>query len=167
MGGGLAYLAARQHADLTGSAPEPDDPDGRGAADPAIRAIVLLLLAVDGVICAVTAALFLPLHIGVVPFPVSAVVAGLVNTALVWAAMYWTASNRLAALPLWTWLATIGALTFAGPGGDIVFSDIGPLLLLTVLGAVPPAWLLWRRGQGNQLPPLGRLLVNRNKIRQA
>jgi hypothetical protein len=166
MGGGLAYRAARQHADLTGSPQNLTDPDDRGAADPAIRTAVLILLAADGIICAIVAALFLPLHIGVVPFPVSAVVAGLVNTALVWAAMYWTSSNRLAALPLWTWLATIGALTFAGPGGDIVFSDIGPLLLLVVLGAVPAAWLLWRRNQGNQLPPSGRVLINRNKIRQ-
>jgi hypothetical protein len=166
MGGGLAYLAARQHADLTGSPQKLTDPDGRSAADPAIRMAVLILLAVDGVICALAAALLLPLHIGVVPFPISAVVAGLVNTALVWAAMYWTSSNRLAALPLWTWLATICGLTFAGPGGDIVFNDIGPLLLLVVLGAVPAAWLLWRRTQGNQLPPSGRLLVTRNKIRQ-
>lgn len=166
MGGGLAYRAARQHADLSGSPQIPTDPDGRGAAEPAIRTLVLILLAVDGVICAIAAALFLPLHIGVVSFPISAVLGGLVNAALVWAAMYWTPSNRLAALPLWTWLATIGALTFAGPGGDIVFNDILPLLLLVVLGAVPAACLLWRRGQGGQLPPSGRLSVNRNKIRQ-
>jgi hypothetical protein len=166
MGGGLAYLAARQHADLTGSPQNLIDPDDRGTADPVIGPAVLILLAIDGVICAVVAALFLPLHIGVVPFPISAVLAGLVNTALVWAAMSWTSSNRLAALPLWTWLATIVALTFGGPGGDIVFNDIGPLLLLVVLGAVPAAWLLWRRTQRDQPPPSERLLANRNKIRQ-
>jgi hypothetical protein len=165
VGGGFAYRAARQHADLTGVPPNSTAGDDR-ATDSVLRAVVLVLLAVDGVLCAVAAALLLPLYIGRVPFPISAVIAGLVNVALVWAAMYWTRSNRLAALPLWTWLLTIGALTFAGPGGDIVFSDVGPLLLILVVGAAPAVWLLWRRTQLDQLPPAGRQPVNRKRIRQ-
>ncbi len=131
-----------------------------------MRAFVLALLAVDGILCAVASALLLPLHIGAIPFPISALVAGLVNMALVWAGMYWSPSNRLAALPLWTWLLSIGALTFAGPGGDIVFSDVGPMLLILVVGAAPATWLLWRRTQTNQLPPSPSLPVNRKRIRQ-
>jgi hypothetical protein len=131
-----------------------------------MRTVVLSLLAVDGILCAVAAALLLPSYIGSLPFPISAVGAGLVNMALVWAAMYWSSSNRLAALPLWTWLGTIGALTFGGPGGDIVFSALGPTLVLMVVGAVPPAWLLWRRGQGDQLPPSARGVVTGKRIRQ-
>ncbi|OBF14473.1 hypothetical protein [Mycobacterium sp. ACS4331] len=138
MGRGLTDRAARQRPDLT---------DERGV-DSASRVIVLTLLAVDGVICAVMSALLLPLYIGVVPFPVSALVAGLVNVALVWAASQWTTETRVAALPLWTWLITTGLLTFGGPGGDIMFGGSGwrafyPILLI-VVGAGPAAWFLIR-----------------------
>ena len=59
--------------------------------------------------------------------------------------MQWTTSSRLAALPLWTWLATVGVLTFPGPGDDAVFSAQWQLLLLIVVGALPAALLLYRR----------------------
>lgn len=105
-------------------------------------------------ICAVAATLLLPSYLGPIPFPVSALLAGLVNTALVWAAMEWTESNRLAALPLWTWLATVAALSFGGPGDNIIFGTSGVtawgMPLLVVVGALPPAWLLWRRGRRAQ-----------------
>ena len=105
------------------------------------------MLAIDGVISAILAAFFLSLYIGSVPFPVSAVISGLLNAALVRTALQWTSSSRLAALPLWTWLATVAALTFPGPGDDAVFSAQWLLLLLMVVGALPPALLLYRRNQ--------------------
>ena len=135
MGGRLARVGARQHPDLTLS---PDDTR-------ALRAVVLTLLAVDGIISAVLAAFFLSLRLGPVPFPISALISGLLNTALVWVALQWTSSPRLAALPLWTWLATVAGLTFPGPGDDAVFSAEWALLLLIVVGALPPAVLLYRR----------------------
>ncbi len=132
MGDRLARLTARQHPDLT-----------------RLRFAVLTLLAIDGVLSAVAAAFFLPVRIGSVPFPISALISGLVNAALVWAALQWTSTPRAAALPLWTWLLTIGGLTFGGPGDDIVFGGVGVMeyapLLLIVLGALPPALVLWRR----------------------
>jgi len=150
MGGGLAGRAARQHADLTASKTRAE-----AAQDPAIRAVVLTLLAVDGVISAVAAALLLPVHLGTIPFPISALISGLVNAALVWAAMHWTESTRLAALPLWTWLVTVAALTFGGPGDDVVFGGRGFMaygaLLLIVLGALPPAWVLYRSNRRGPL----------------
>ena len=91
------------------------------------------------------AAFFLPLRLGPVPFPISALLSGLLNTALVWAALQWTSSPRLAALPLWAWLASVTGLTFPGPGDDAVFSAEWALLLLIVVGALPPAVLLYRR----------------------
>ncbi len=112
--------------------------------------MVLALLTIDGVISAVTGALLLPVHLGTVPFPVSALVCGLFNAVLVWAAGYWTDSKRLAALPLWAWLVTVAAMTLGGPGGDIVFGGPGVMaysaLLFLVVGAGPAVWLLWRRG---------------------
>ena len=113
-----------------------------------IGTVVLALLAVDGVLSAVAGALLLPLYIGPVPFPVSALVSGLVNAALVAAAGYWTDSRRLAAVPLWTWLATVAAFTLGGPGGDIVFGGPGimgfSVLLFLLLGALPAALVLRR-----------------------
>jgi hypothetical protein len=100
------------------------------------------------VLSAVAAAFFLPLRIGSVPFPISALLSGLLNAALVWAALQWTSSPRVAALPLWCWLLTVAGLTFGGPGDDIVFGGVGIMeyapLLLIALGALPPAALLWR-----------------------
>ncbi|WP_422745516.1 hypothetical protein ACN27E_24645 [Mycobacterium sp. WMMD1722] len=130
MGGGVPGGPARQHPDLT-------------------RNLVLGLLAFDGILVAIIGALFLPLRIGVIPVPLTALLAGAMNAALVWVAMKWTDSGRVAALPLWTWLATVAVLTLGGPGGDIVFGGAGVMaysvLVYLALGAGPPAWLLWRR----------------------
>lgn len=151
MGSGFAGSAARQCPDLTATTPRAKAAADPRAQDSAIRGFVLTLLAVDGVVSAVAGALFLPLSIGPVPFPISALVAGAVNTALVWAAMNRTDSPRLAALPLWTFLLTVAVLTLGGPGGDVVFGGSGVMaygvLLLIVAGALPPAWLLMRRNR--------------------
>jgi hypothetical protein len=137
VGARVACLAARQHPDLIAS-----------RESTRLRPVVQTLLAVDGVISAVAAALFLPVRIGSVPFPISALVSGLVNAVLVWAALQWTSSPRVAALPLWCWLLTVAGLTLGGPGDDIVFGGVGIMeyapLLLIVLGALPPAVVLWR-----------------------
>ena len=110
--------------------------------------VVLAVLALDGVLSALAGALLLPLYLGPVPIPVSAVISGLLNAALVWAAAYRTGSKRLAALPLWTWLATTALLILGGPGGDIVFTGPGVMaysaLIFLALGALPPALMLRR-----------------------
>lgn len=120
-------------------------------AAPAFNLPVLVLLAVDGVLCAVATALLLPAHIGAVPFPLSALIGGLVNAGLVWVALRCTSSLRLAALPLWAWLVTIALMTLGGPGDDLIFADRGVMaygvLLMIVLGSAPPGWVLWRRRQ--------------------
>ena len=110
---------------------------------------MLALLTLDGVLSALVGALLLPLYIGSVPFPVSAWVSGLLNAVLVWAALQWTPSTRVAAAPLWAFLATVLVLTFGGPGGDVVMQGPGimgvrPLLFIAV-GAALPAVVLWRR----------------------
>lgn len=128
-------------------AAEPAPAPGAGADSPRAR-LVLGVLALDGVFSALAGALYLPLYLGPVPIPLSAVISGLVNAALVWAAGFWARSKRLAALPLWTWLATVAVLTLGGPGGDIVFGGRGVMrfsvLVMLVLGALPAAAVLRR-----------------------
>jgi hypothetical protein len=134
----LARRRARQHSDL--SSPPPSAEYRRVA--------VLTLLAIDGVLCAILASFFLPTYLGTWPFPVSALIAGLLNAALVWAALHWTSSPRTAALPLLTWLLTVAVLSLGGPGDDIVYGGAGIMqygtLLLIALGTLPPAAVLWR-----------------------
>jgi hypothetical protein len=136
----FARRRARQHPDLSSSAPTADYR----------RIFVLTLLAIDGVLCAILASFFLPTYIGTWPFPISALIAGLVNAALVWAALHWTSSPWTAALPLLTWLLTVAVLSLGGPGDDIVYGGAGFMqygtLLLIALGTLPPAAVLWRYG---------------------
>lgn len=122
--------------------------DRAGATSLAIRSMVLALLAVDGVLSALAGGLLLPAYVGTMPFPISALVSGCVNAALVWAAGRWTTSPRVAALPLWAWLCTVAAMSLGGPGDDVILGGrglmaYGPLLFI-VVGAAPPAWVLWR-----------------------
>lgn len=109
---------------------------------------MLVLLTVDGVLSAVVGALFLPAYIGVVPVPVSALVSGALNAALVWAAMQWTSTRRLAAAPLWAFLVTIVVLALGGPGGDTVFagtlSGLLRLVLFVAVGVLPGMVVLRR-----------------------
>ena len=113
-----------------------------------MRFVVLAILTLDGVLSAIAGAFLLPLYVGAIPLPVSGLISGLVNAALVWAALDWAETPRIAALPLWSWLVTTLGLTFGGPGGDIVLSGAGIMqlapILFVVLGGGPPAYLLWR-----------------------
>jgi hypothetical protein len=149
VGAHVHHWAVGQRPDLTAIKPRSGHIDDTRATDPSIRIVILALLAVDGILCAIGGALLLPVYIGSIPFPISALISGLVNAALVWAAGRWTTSARLAALPLWTWLLTVLAMALGGPGGDVIFGGRGvmaysPLLLLTA-GALPPTWVLFRR----------------------
>src|SRR5262249_37490082 len=122
-----------------------------GATDPSIRVVVLALLAVDGALSALAGALLLPFYIGTIPFPISGLLSGLLNAALVWAAGRWTASPRVAALPLWTWLLTVAVISMGGPGDGVILGGQGLMayaaLVLIVLGVAPPVWVQWRGGR--------------------
>jgi len=149
VGAHVHRFAVGQRPDLTTIKPRAAQIDDAGATDPSIRIVILALLAVDGVLSAVAGALLLPAYIGSIPFPISALISGLVNAALVWAAGRWTTSSRLAALPLWTWLLTLGAMSWPGPAHNVIFGGRGVLayapLLLLAAGALPPGWVLWQR----------------------
>jgi hypothetical protein len=137
MGDRLAGVGARQHPHLTTPSPN------------RLSWFVLAVLAVDGVLSALMGVFFLNLRIGAVPIPISPVLAGAINMALVWVALQWAPSPRVAAIPLWAWLATVLLCTFGGPGDDILLGGVGLLeygsVLLIAVGALPAGWLLTRR----------------------
>ena len=153
MGAHVHRFAVGQRPDLTATKPRAGQVDDTGATDPSIRIVILAILAVDGILSAIAGALLLPAYIGSIPFPISALVSGLVNAALVWAAGRWTTSARVAALPLWTWLLTVLAMAVGGPGGDVVFGGPGVMaysaLLLLAAGTAPPLVVLLRRRTGS------------------
>ena len=150
MGYRLDSVERRQRPDLTETKPRAASVEDAGTTDPAIRVVVLALLAVDGVLSALAGALLLPFYIGTIPFPISGMISGLVNAALVWAAGRWTGSARVAALPLWTWLLTVAVISMGGPADDIILGGSGVMaygaLVLIVLGVTPPVLVMWRRG---------------------
>lgn len=133
MGGRLIGGNARQHPDLN------ERPSS------AARLAVLGLLAFDGVVSAVAGVLLLPIFVGTIPLPISALICGVVNAALVWAAVQWTTSPRLAGLPLWAFLLTLLLLMLGGPGGDMMFDGLTSAVVMILFGAAPPAYVLWRQ----------------------
>jgi hypothetical protein len=148
MGDRLARRRARQHPNLTDRSTTATP----GPLDSIPPGIVLGVLAADGVISAIGGALFLQIRLGGIPFPVSALISGLLNALLVWAGLQWTSSVRLAALALWTWLFTVAMMTLTGPGGDVVFGGPGfdqwSVAVLMVLGVLPPGIVLLRAARG-------------------
>lgn len=102
---------------------------------------ILALLVFDGILTAVLAVLFLPVRLGTVPFPVSVLVAGVVNVLLVLGARTVTDRTSRMALPVIGWFVGI-VLCMSGPGGDgLLLADWRTLLLL-VCGLVPAGLLL-------------------------
>lgn len=102
---------------------------------------ILALLVFDGILTAVLAVLFLPARLGTVPFPVSVLVAGVVNVLLVLGARTVTDRTSRMALPVIGWFVGI-VLCMTGPGGDgLLLADWRTLLLL-VCGLVPAGLLL-------------------------
>ena len=102
--------------------------------------ITLALLTFDGFLCAVLSVLFLPAYLGPTPFPVTILVAAVVNLLLVLGARKFTDRGLLIAMPLFGWLFGFGICLLGGPGGDVlVFSDWRTMLLF--VAAVAPAGL--------------------------
>ncbi|WP_137726230.1 hypothetical protein [Prescottella subtropica] len=104
----------------------------------------LALLTFDGFLCAVLSVLFLPAYLGATPFPVTILVAAVVNLLLVLGARKFTDSALAAAAPLFGWLFGFGVCMVGGPGGDVlVFSDWRTLLLF-VAALLPAGLYLFR-----------------------
>jgi hypothetical protein len=106
--------------------------------------VTLGVLVFDGFLSAVLGVLFLPIYIGAVAFPISALVSGLANVALVFAARTITGPTRRAGWPLIGWSFGFLLCTFGGPGGDIVLPQSWQSLLMLALGLGLPGYFVFR-----------------------
>lgn len=116
------------------------------------RVAGIVWLCVGAVVATLLSALYLGSRITVgevsVPFPWPVVVAPWFNFVLVRTAMLWTDNRRVAATPLWVWLATYSVLLFwpvlPGAGGDTPLGGTVWAVLLLALGAAGGGWALLR-----------------------
>lgn len=111
---------------------------------PAESRTTLALLTFDGFLCAVLSVLFLPAYIGTTPFPLSILVAAVVNLLLVLGARKFTDRALGAALPLFGWLFGFGLCVIGGPGGDVLVFEDWRTLLLFVAALLPAGLYLFR-----------------------
>ncbi|WP_433759109.1 hypothetical protein [Nocardia sp. CA-135398] len=107
--------------------------------------VIIAVLVVDGLITLALEVLYLPTYINTVAFPLSAVLAGVINVLLVMGVRSITHRVGAMILPLAAW--TLGFLTcsFTGPGGDIMLGSDWRTLLLLFCGLVPPLLYIYIR----------------------
>ncbi|MGA9872079.1 MAG: hypothetical protein WBQ44_13165 [Rhodococcus sp. (in: high G+C Gram-positive bacteria)] len=106
----------------------------------------LAVLIFDGFLCGILAVLFLPTYLGQVPLPVSALVAGVANVMLLFAARKVADKPLAVASPLIAWVFAVLVAMMGGPGNDVLLLADWRTALLLVGGLVPPGVLLfaWR-----------------------
>ena len=120
-----------------------------------IKASIVGALVLDGFRCAVTAVLFLPLFLGSTPFPVSGVLAGIVNVILVRVAFSVTHSVSRASLPVAGFFVGLVLAMLGGPGGDVLVVADWRTLVLVAGGLLPAVVQLFALRMG-QFAELGR-----------
>ncbi|WP_031467278.1 hypothetical protein [Sciscionella sediminilitoris] len=97
------------------------------------------LLLLDSVLLALLELFFLPLRAGVVPVPVTAVLAAVTLPLLVRRAAALVPTTVGASAPLLVWLVVVLGVGLAGPGGDQVLIPDWRALALLALGLLPAA----------------------------
>lgn len=116
------------------------------------RVAGIVWLSVGAVVAVLLAALYMGSRITVgsvsVPFPWPVVAAPWFNYVLVKTALLWTDNRRVAAVPLWVWLAGYAVLllwpVLPLTGGDTILAGTVWSLLLLPLGAAGGGWALLR-----------------------
>lgn len=105
------------------------------------QVLLLLLLVVDTVLLAVLELFFLPLRIGVVPVPVTALV-GAVTTPWLVSTTGKLVRPGLSWVPLAVWVVVVFGVGMLGPGGDVVLIQDWRALVLLGASALPGAMAL-------------------------
>jgi len=88
--------------------------------------------------------LFLPLRIGVVPFPITILLAAVSTPWLVRNAAALSGSRAAAAVPLVAWVVALLAFGIGGPGGDVLLPADWRSMVLLAAGIFPGAVQLGR-----------------------
>ncbi|MGW4772723.1 hypothetical protein ACWEO2_32395 [Nocardia sp. NPDC004278] len=119
---------------------------GYGTPEPLrLGAVIIGVLVLDALVTLALEVLYLPTYIHTVAFPLSAVLAGVVNIALVMGVRSVTHRIGAALLPLGAWTFGFLICSFTGPGGDIMLGTDWRTLLLLICGLVPPLLYLYFR----------------------
>ncbi|NNH69844.1 hypothetical protein HLB23_08190 [Nocardia uniformis] len=129
--------------------------------------VIAAVLVLDGVVTLLLEALFLPIYLGradvpespallaqaqplaatltagAVPFPITVLIAAVVNVLLVKGMSTVTDRIGMMALPLTAWTVTYMLCTLGGPGGDVLFMNDWPTLALLVGGLLPAGLYLY------------------------
>ncbi|MFI9509194.1 hypothetical protein [Nocardia sp. NPDC052566] len=141
--------------DPTGNAPAALARDQfRAGAFAALGPIIMVLLVVDAVITLALEVLFLPLYLGTLAFPVSALLAGVINVLLLLGMRSLTDRLPVLFLPLGVWAFGFLFCLTTGPGGDVMLGSDWRTLLLLVCGLLAPLAFVYARI--NAAPRRGR-----------
>lgn len=111
--------------------------------------LMVLVLVGDAAVLAALELLYLPMHLGGVPFPVTILVAAVTTPWLVRAAARTGGGGVVAATPLVAWVVCVLGFGVAGPGGDVLLPADWRSLVLLASGMFPGAVAL-----GRSLSPL-------------
>ncbi len=104
--------------------------------------LILTLLIIDGAAVGILSVFFLPLWIGGVVFPVSALIAGVVNVGLVRIAALHADSTVVVAAPLIAWAGVFLVFALGSFGGSAAVPVDWRAALLVAVGALPAVmWL--------------------------
>ncbi|MEV4127998.1 hypothetical protein [Nocardia sp. NPDC049707] len=107
--------------------------------------VIISVLVLDALITLVLEVLYLPTYINTVAFPLSAVLAGVVNILLVMGVRSITQRVSVMILPLVAWTFGFLFCSVSGPGGDILLVNDWRTLLLLFCGLVPPLLYIYFR----------------------
>ncbi|MGH3795015.1 MAG: hypothetical protein ACRDSP_09005 [Pseudonocardiaceae bacterium] len=105
---------------------------------------ILLVLTLDAVMLAALELLYLPLHIGAVPFPVTILLAAVSTPWLVRSAAALSLPSAAAAVPLVIWVVALLVFGAGGPGGDVLLPPDWRSMVLLAAGIFPGAVELGR-----------------------
>jgi hypothetical protein len=111
----------------------------------ALAPVIITLLVLDALITLALEVLYLPTYLDTVAFPVSAVLAGVINVLLVMGVRSVTTRVGFAFLPIAAWAFGFLLCSVTGPGGDIMLGSDWRTLLLLFCGLVPPLGYLYFR----------------------
>lgn len=110
--------------------------------------LILALLIIDGAAIGVLSVFFLPLWLGPVPFPVSALVAGAANVLLVRMAARHADRTLVIAAPLIAWGVVYLVFALGRMGGSGVIPADWRGAVLVFVGAMPAVMWLTMSGLG-------------------